>query len=679
MSKYRGQSNKNGVNVPFGSLTNNKTPDHFFPKSDSENNMIIYCRTSGTKEKNELSLDVQEQRGIILSKKLGLKPLVIKEKGSGIKSYDDTRPLFTEMIDNITENNISNVWVDDKTRLTRNDSDEQFVHMLMKQNDVNLYYGLDSTPKKWDWITDLVDTIITKVNLNQIKTQVRKSNRSKRRLFQQGLYMKGDSPFGYQLVDRKLEIHPENSEWVKKIFNWYNEGKTNYWIREQLFQGGIQPPRSNRPWFPFQTIFMILQNQNYIGIDTYGDLVNECPKIIDKKLFKSVQKKFNFRKGSGGLKREYLLRGILECVDGNPMGVQGKNKTHKYDLYQCGQKVNKYKKRVYNPCDNCPKFRNLKQDVLDDFVWNTMIQVLEESHIIKQKVKDQFLGNKIHQTKRTLTNKIKKVQKELRRFENRQNDLDTQYYSGKMTKQRYSKLSELVEIEYDIVKEKLLTLKVERESSGKKNEWIDWLDIHQERVKDLTTINEVTKRREIIQMYIKSVRVVEYEPETKRHTLNIEFKLPLFQDGFEWEKNKDGSFKTSKNGTRKFKIQDGKNEKNNLKIYQYLFDSVNLDTGRFQNPVLLVNYIVKSNKFVPSMYHYTNISDRQILHNRIIELKNQNLGYRKIHKILKQEKFKVGNSPTCIDTMIKKIQKRNNYFNQKPIIESEYQFRFSSI
>ena len=116
-----------------------------------------------------------------------------------------------------------------------------------------------------------------------------------------------------------------------------------------------------------------------------------------------------------------------------------------------------------------------------------------------------------------------------------------------------------------------------------------------------------------------------------------------------------------------------------LSTRKVLFDSVNLDTGRFQNPVLLVNYIVKSNRFVPSMYHYTNISDREILHNRIIELKNQNLGYRKIHKILKQEKFKVGNSPTCVDTMIKKIQKRNNYFNQKPIIESEYQFRFSSV
>ena len=45
-------------------------------------------------------------------------------------------------------------------------------------------------------MTDLLDTIITKVNQEQIRTQVRKSIRSKRRLFSEGKYMKGDPPFG---------------------------------------------------------------------------------------------------------------------------------------------------------------------------------------------------------------------------------------------------------------------------------------------------------------------------------------------------------------------------------------------------------------------------------------------------------------------------------------------------
>ena len=62
------------------------------------------------------------------------------------------------------------------------------------------------------------------VNQNQIKTQIRKSIRSKKRLFTEGCYMKGDSPFGYDLKDKKLVPHPINSKWVEKIFDWYDKG-----------------------------------------------------------------------------------------------------------------------------------------------------------------------------------------------------------------------------------------------------------------------------------------------------------------------------------------------------------------------------------------------------------------------------------------------------------------------
>jgi len=93
---------------------------------------------------------------------------------------------------------VKNVWIDEDTRLTRFDVDLQFISIEMKQKNINLYLGSSPTPKKWDWITDLVDTIITKVNQNQIRTQVRKSIRSKRKLFKEGKYMKGDPPFGYK-------------------------------------------------------------------------------------------------------------------------------------------------------------------------------------------------------------------------------------------------------------------------------------------------------------------------------------------------------------------------------------------------------------------------------------------------------------------------------------------------
>ena len=69
--------------------------------------------------------------------------------------------------------------------------------------------------------------------------------------------------------------------------------------------------------FPLETIVNILTNKNYIGIDTYGDLVNECPKLVDKKIFDSVQMKVSRKKGQKpNVKHDKLLKGF--CGDGTP-------------------------------------------------------------------------------------------------------------------------------------------------------------------------------------------------------------------------------------------------------------------------------------------------------------------------------------------------------------------------
>ena len=83
---------------------------------------------------------------------------------------------------------------------------------------------------------------------------------------------------------------------------------------------------------------------------------------------------------------------------------------------------------------------------------------------------------------------------------------------------------------------------------------------------------------------------------------------------------------------------------------------------------LIVEYIVVSHKFSPSPY-FNDYSKRIPIHNRIKELSKQGLGYRKIHRVLVKEKWKIGKSPTCVDTMIRKMKKREKFLNQKTKIE----------
>ena len=48
---------------------------------------------------------------------------------------------------------------------------------------------------------------------------------------------------------------------------------------------------------------------------------------------------------------------------------------------------------------------------------------------------------------------------------------------------------------------------------------------------------------------------------------------------------------------------------------------------------------------------------------------NEGLGYKRIHKVLVKEGFEVGKSPNCVNSMIKKRLKREEFLNQKDEIE----------
>jgi len=83
----------------------------------------------------------------------------------------------------------------------------------------------------------------------------------------------------------------------------------------------------------------------------------------------------------------------------------------------------------------------------------------------------------------------------------------------------------------------------------------------------------------------------------------------------------------------------------------------------------LVVYInIVSHKFSPSPY-FTHKHDRKSIHNRINDLRSEGLGYKRIHKVLVREKFEIGKSPTCVDHMIKKMDRRERILNQKTTLE----------
>ena len=66
------------------------------------------------------------------------------------------------------------------------------------------------------------------------------------------------------------------------------------------------------------------------------------------------------------------------------------------------------------------------------------------------------------------------------------------------------------------------------------------------------------------------------------------------------------------------------------------------------------------------------------LHNEITKLINKGWGYTKIHTHLRKNGFKIGKSRTTVNTMIKKMKKRDEVYHQ-PILDGIGNFRIKML
>ena len=78
---------------------------------------------------------------------------------------------------------------------------------------------------------------------------------------------------------------------------------------------------------------------------------------------------------------------------------------------------------------------------MDDYVWDSLIDVLKQSHTIKEKTKKELLGKTSGYTKRSINRKIKNVQKEIYELEKNQMVLDKKYYTNQMEEKKYDILA----------------------------------------------------------------------------------------------------------------------------------------------------------------------------------------------------------------------------------------------
>ncbi|HWQ96154.1 MAG TPA: recombinase family protein [Candidatus Methylomirabilis sp.] len=230
-------------------------------------------------------------------------------------------------------------------------------------------------------------------------------------------------PYGYRYQPTSggqpgyAVIHEEEAELVKQIFHWYvEESISTRSIAKRLNLMGIHPRKGGKGWDP-SVIRLILTNEVCIGKAYYNRrfavkpkkprnsmayrkyentslksrpksewIEIEVPAIIDEGTFRRAKeqlKKNIFLSSRNNTQNQYLLRRFVRCGEcGYKMTGILKGK-HAY--YSCLKGRDLVKTHLETRCTS----KSVRQELLDEVVWQKITELLENPELIIEQYKRQ--------------------------------------------------------------------------------------------------------------------------------------------------------------------------------------------------------------------------------------------------------------------------------------------------
>jgi len=324
--------------------------------SYNDNNMAIAYYRFSSHSQNEASIDQQRETAKQYAAAKGF--TIIKEyEDRAISGTTDERPGFQLMLSEVAKLRPAALIVWKTDRLGR----DRYILALSKKRirDAGCQIHLVAEPFPQDSPeSSFVEGMLDSTAEFYSKQLSQNITRGMRYNAENGLY-NGHKMLGYT-VDKSKHyiIDPATAPIVQRIFADYAAGKRLTVIVDELNDQGIRTNRGTK--FTINSLRSILQNQAYIGVYQFDDIVVEgaIPPLVSEGLFEQVKARFaeNKRKGAQvahGLDENeaprYWLTGHLYCGHcGESMqGVSGTSRTGaKHYYYYCsGQRHHKCKKQ----------------------------------------------------------------------------------------------------------------------------------------------------------------------------------------------------------------------------------------------------------------------------------------------------------------------------------------------
>ena len=362
--------------------------------------VYLYTRVSTTMQIDGYSLDAQKTK---------MKAFCDYNEYEIAGEYEDAgksgksiegRIAFNQMMDDIKsgKDEVSYVLVFKLSRFGRNAADVLATLQVMQDFGVNLICvedGIDSSKDAGQLMISVLSAV-AEIERENIRVQTMEGRMQKAR---EGKWNGGFAPYGYSLIDGKLEVNEEEAVAIRTIFDQYvNTDLEANGIAKYLENHGIHKiARQNgtNPLFDAALIRRIIQNPVYSGKISYGrrrtekvhgtrneyrqvrkddyllvDGLHEA--LVSEEVWEQAQvkvaaqakkyEKVNRDKGE----KIHLLSGILKCpvcgsgMYGNKAIKKRKDGSNYKDFYYYG-----YKHRNMTRGHKCDYRRQVHEEMLD--------------------------------------------------------------------------------------------------------------------------------------------------------------------------------------------------------------------------------------------------------------------------------------------------------------------------
>ena len=490
-----------------------------------------------------------------------------EDAGKSGKSIEG-RMQFRQMMEDVKsgKDNISYVLVFKLSRFGRNAADVLSTLQVMQDFGVNLICvedGIDSSKDAGKLMISVLSAV-AEIERENIRVQTMEGRIQKAR---EGKWNGGFAPYGYQLVNGKLEINEEEAVAIRTIYDQYvstdigSNGISKYLENHGIRK--IQRQNGKNPLFDAHLVRLILKNPVYCGKIAYGrrktekvhgtrneyhlveqenfllvDGLHEAiiPEDVwnaaQAKLIAQAKKYEHVNKGKN--ERTHLLSGIVKCpICG--AGMYG-NKSIKYK-----KDGTKYKDFFYYGCKHrgmqrghkCDYRKQIREELLDDAVAEVIVKLVSNPHfasMMQEKINmkvdttaiDQEITNYEKQLRQDYAIKSKLIEEidnlnpDDRHYIRRKADLDDRLY------RMYDKIEEL-ESQLMDARAKKTSIEAEKITGDNIYKVLIYFD------KLYFAMNDV-ERRQLIEALIAEIQIYEERKPNGQWLKSIWFKLPIIEN-----------------------------------------------------------------------------------------------------------------------------------------------------